>query len=273
MFIVIVIFTPTQKPSKTYKSKPKAFIYENRPIYSVPDSTSEIYQITSDYGLLIFVYKDKDGWTAFYNPFFNNDSLRYVQTKYVTYDENKFLNYASKISRNEIREDGLYMPLLIKKEHFFLVGGFPEGNVVPGSHVYRPIISKKGEAIIPGDVTFMYKLKHRGIKMSSRFLSKLILMVFIFLPFSASAISVGDTVPSFKARSIDGNNNVTVNEYRGKVVLIDFWASWCPPCLKSFPLYDELRREIGTTDFEILAINVDENTDDAKKFLSKHPVN
>ncbi len=104
-------------------------------------------------------------------------------------------------------------------------------------------------------------------------LGKLILIIFVFLPFSVSAaISVGDTVPSFKARSIDGSNNVSMDEYRGKVVLIDFWASWCPPCLKSFPKYDDLRREIGTSDFEIVAINVDENTDDAKKFLSKHPV-
>lgn len=103
-------------------------------------------------------------------------------------------------------------------------------------------------------------------------LGKLILMVCVFIPLSASAISVGDTVPSFKARSIDGNKNVSVDDYRGKVVLIDFWASWCPPCLKSFPKYDDLRKEIGTTDFEIVAINVDENTEDAKKFLSKHPV-
>lgn len=108
--------------------------------------------------------------------------------------------------------------------------------------------------------------------MNTRLVSKLILMVFIFLPFSVSAISVGDTVPSFKARSIDGATSVSVKDYRGKVVLVDFWASWCPPCLKSLPKYDELRRELGTSGFEIVAINVDENTEDAKKFLAKHPV-
>ncbi len=108
--------------------------------------------------------------------------------------------------------------------------------------------------------------------MNTRILSKIALLVFIILPFSVSAISVGDTVPSFKARTLDGSKNVAVEDYRGKVVLIDFWASWCPPCLKSLPKYDDLRREIGTSDFEIVAVNVDENVEDAKKFLAKHPV-
>ncbi len=108
--------------------------------------------------------------------------------------------------------------------------------------------------------------------MNTRRLSKLMLMVFIILPFSVFAISVGDTVPSFKARTIDGSKSLALEDYRGKVVLLDFWASWCPPCLKSLPKYNDLRREIGTTDFEIVAVNVDENTDDAKKFLQKHPV-
>lgn len=101
---------------------------------------------------------------------------------------------------------------------------------------------------------------------------KLLLIIFFILPFSVSAISVGETVPSFKARTIDGSKSVALEDYRGKVVLLDFWASWCPPCLKSLPKYNDLRREIGTSNFEIVAINVDENTDDARKFLQKHPV-
>ncbi len=101
---------------------------------------------------------------------------------------------------------------------------------------------------------------------------KLLLMIFFILPFSVSAISVGETVPSFKARTIDGSKSIALEDYRGKVVWLDFWASWCPPCLKSLPKYNDLRREIGTSNFEVVAINVDENTDDARKFLQKHPV-
>ena len=108
--------------------------------------------------------------------------------------------------------------------------------------------------------------------MNRRLIRKLLLMVFLVLPFSVSAISVGETVPLFKARTIDGSKSLALEDYRGKVVLLDFWASWCPPCLKSLPKYNDLRREIGTANFEIVAINVDENTDDARKFLQKHPV-
>lgn len=108
--------------------------------------------------------------------------------------------------------------------------------------------------------------------MKRHLIRKLLLMVFLVLPFSVSAISVGETVPSFKARTIDGSKSLALEDYRGKVVLLDFWASWCPPCLKSLPKYNDLRREIGTANFEIVAINVDENTNDARKFLQKHPV-
>ena len=108
--------------------------------------------------------------------------------------------------------------------------------------------------------------------MKTHLLRKLFISLLLILPFNVLAISVGDTAPSFKARTIDGSKSLDLEEYRGKVVLLDFWASWCPPCLKSLPKYNDLRREIGTANFEIVAVNVDENTDDARKFLQKYPV-
>ena len=108
--------------------------------------------------------------------------------------------------------------------------------------------------------------------MKTHLLRQLFISLLLILPFNVLAISVGDTAPSFKARTIDGSKSLDLEEYRGKVVLLDFWASWCPPCLKSLPKYNDLRREIGTANFEIVAVNVDENTDDARKFLQKYPV-
>ena len=62
-----------------------------------------------------------------------------------------------------------------------------------------------------------------------------------------------------------------LSAYKGKVVMIDFWASWCGPCRQSFPWLNEMRTKKSSDDFVIIGINVDENTEDAKKFLAKVP--
>lgn len=59
---------------------------------------------------------------------------------------------------------------------------------------------------------------------------------------------------------------------RGHPIVLDFWASWCGPCREALPQYDKLYGELARTDFEIVAVNLDEDVADAKKFLGAHPV-
>jgi len=62
-----------------------------------------------------------------------------------------------------------------------------------------------------------------------------------------------------------------VEKHKGDVVLVDFWASWCAPCLKSFPWMNALTRDLGTSGLTVIAINVDSDTDAARQFLEDHP--
>ena len=58
----------------------------------------------------------------------------------------------------------------------------------------------------------------------------------------------------------------------GKVVYVDFWASWCVACLASFPFMDQMQRDLGPKGLQVVAVNLDQNPGDAQRFLSAHRV-
>jgi peroxiredoxin len=70
-------------------------------------------------------------------------------------------------------------------------------------------------------------------------------------------ISNGDRAPEFSLQALDGRT-VSLAEFRGKVVMVHFWATWCPPCVEEMPTLEQLSRLLRARDFEILAVSVDE---------------
>jgi peroxiredoxin len=86
---------------------------------------------------------------------------------------------------------------------------------------------------------------------------------------AATALDAGDKAPPFVASALAGDDPVSLEDYRGKVVYLDFWASWCPPCLTSLPVLETLRGEFPEDRFQIVAVNLDTDRAKALRFLAK----
>jgi len=86
------------------------------------------------------------------------------------------------------------------------------------------------------------------------------------------ANSVGEATPSCTLTSMDGKPITDLQELHGEVIYVDFWASWCPPCVRSFPFMNQLEHEFKDQGLHIIGVNLDEKVTDAETFLDKYPV-
>lgn len=111
---------------------------------------------------------------------------------YSSYQESQFQQYARELAEAKITDGGLFMPLLIRKEHFQRVGGYPEGQVLLGSDLYQPAIARRGEACIAGDTVLMLKLQAVGIKHQTAFDS----IVYHFQWGELDSLETPETTPS-----------------------------------------------------------------------------
>jgi peroxiredoxin len=98
----------------------------------------------------------------------------------------------------------------------------------------------------------------------------------MFSVFAASSLASsgleGQTAPDFALKSSTGEN-LRLSEYRGDVVMINFWATWCGPCRQEMPLLDELYSRYNRVGFNLLGVNIDDDSRRAMQMVEELGVN
>jgi cytochrome c biogenesis protein CcmG, thiol:disulfide interchange protein DsbE len=83
------------------------------------------------------------------------------------------------------------------------------------------------------------------------------------------AVEVGQAAPDIDLPGASGAQKLS--DLKGKVVYLDFWASWCGPCRQSFPWMNEMQKKYGAKGLQIVGMNLDAKRTDADKFLAENP--
>jgi cytochrome c biogenesis protein CcmG, thiol:disulfide interchange protein DsbE len=89
-------------------------------------------------------------------------------------------------------------------------------------------------------------------------------------PMAARAVNVGAPAPAFALPDATAKT-VSLDALKGRVVYVDFWASWCGPCRKSFPWMNAMQQKYGAQGLTVVGVNVDKRRSDADRFLAQVP--
>ena len=87
----------------------------------------------------------------------------------------------------------------------------------------------------------------------------------------ASSGEQGEISPPCALSVLESDQQTDIQQYAGKVVYLDFWASWCPPCAKSFPFLNKLHHDLQAEGLVVIGVNLDEHEADAQDFLQRNP--
>jgi thiol-disulfide isomerase/thioredoxin len=89
---------------------------------------------------------------------------------------------------------------------------------------------------------------------------------------STHAVEPGSAAPDCSFPATGDARALDLARFRGQVLWVDFWASWCDPCAASLPFLNQLDKDLSAQGLRILGVNLDEEPEEAAEFLAAHPV-
>jgi thiol-disulfide isomerase/thioredoxin len=140
-----------------------------------------------------------------------------------------------------------------------------------GADVERKVVDRHGVSRLPvafvreGSASPAPRLRGRGLWLAAGLLA---------LGLAAPALAKAPPAPAGKAPHFalpTAHGKVDSDSLRGRIVYVDFWASWCEPCRRSFPWMADLHQRLAPHGLTIVAINLDKDRKAADKFLADHP--
>jgi peroxiredoxin len=93
----------------------------------------------------------------------------------------------------------------------------------------------------------------------------------VILASAAFAADASGPAPAFTLSAVDGSQG-TLSQYKGQVVMLNFWATWCGPCQQEMPLLDQMYKKYKPAGFTLIGVNVDKDAPPVKALLARKPV-
>jgi cytochrome c biogenesis protein CcmG/thiol:disulfide interchange protein DsbE len=94
------------------------------------------------------------------------------------------------------------------------------------------------------------------------------LVCVIFLSLRDRIVQEGDSAPDFSITA-DNGRTITAANFGGKLLLLNFWATWCPPCIEELPSLDQFQRQFANSGLVVLGVSVDKDEKAYRRFLSR----
>src|ERR1700750_2751442 len=93
----------------------------------------------------------------------------------------------------------------------------------------------------------------------------------LYMSLHDNVVKAGDKAPSFSIKA-DNGRTVTARDFGGKLLILNFWATWCPPCVQEVPSLNQLQRQLGPKGLVVLGVSEDKDPQAYKDFLARFRV-